>query len=273
MEPSQSKISRALAQLQAKGEGAFVPFVTLGDPDFNQSLAICRALIKGGADALELGFPFSDPLLDGPVIQAANQRALRSGNSTKQAFELLAAIRAESQIPVSLLLCANLIYQYGLDAFYAKCAKVGVDAVLVADVPVFAADDFVAAATKHGVDPVFILPPNGDQAKVQQICQQSKGYIYLVSRAGVTSAENRSEASNLASQVQAAAQHGGAPVLQGFGISSPEQVKHALAHNGVAGVISGSAVVKIVAQHLENPQLMLEKLEEFTRAMKAATKE
>ena len=228
--------------------------------------------MDNGADALELGFPFSDPLLEGPVIQAANNRALNAGHSTEDSFKLLAKVRSKyPEIPISLLLCANLIFAKGLDNFYQRCAEVGVDAVLVADIPLLAKEDYVQAAKKHGVQPVFICPPNADQKTIQGVAESSEGYTYLVSRAGVTSAENQAHAANLDTLVEQLKAHHAPPILQGFGIAQPAQVKEAL-QLGAAGAISGSATVKIIARNLDNHAQCLTELAEFVRNMKAATK-
>ncbi|MFU2089824.1 tryptophan synthase subunit alpha [Avibacterium avium] len=266
-----SRFETLFTQLNAKNEGAFVPFVTLCDPDLNRSFEIICTLVDNGADALELGFPFSDPLLDGPVIQAANNRALQAGCSTAESFELLAKVRSKyPEIPISLLLCANLIYAQGLDHFYQRCAEVGVDAVLVADIPLLAAEPYIQAAKKHGVQPVFICPPNADDATIQGVAQHSEGYTYLVSRAGVTSAENQSHAANLDTLVEQLKAHQAPPILQGFGIAQPQQVKEAL-QLGTAGAISGSATVKIIERNLDNHANCLSELAQFVKAMKDAT--
>ena len=266
-----SRFANKFAELQAKGEGAFVPFVTLCDPTFDRSFDIICTLVENGADALELGFPFSDPLLDGPVIQAANNRALSAGHSTEDSFKLLEKVRAKyPEIPISLLLCANLIYAQGIERFYARCQAVGVDAVLVADIPLMAKAEYVAAAQKYGVQPVFICPPNADARTVQGVAQNSQGYTYLVSRAGVTSAENQAHAANLDSLIDQLKAHNAPPILQGFGIAQPAQVKEAL-QLGAAGAISGSATVKIIERNLDNHAQCLAELAEFVQAMKAAT--
>ena len=180
-------MKRNLRHLTQKMKGLScrsLPFATL----------LSTALLRSFAhlwitDALELGFPFSDPLLDGPVIQAANNRALTAGHSSEDSFKLLEKVRSKyPEIPISLLLCANLIFAKGLDAFYQRCAEVGVDAVLVADIPLLAKEDYVQAAKKHGIQPVFICPPNADEKTIQGVAKNSEGYTYLVSRAGVTSA-------------------------------------------------------------------------------------
>ncbi len=269
-------------QQSEQQQGAFMPFVTLCDPDFDKSFDIICTLVESGADALELGFPFSDPLLDGEVIQAANQRALNflnspnntlgAGYSTQASFELLARVREKyPNIPISLLLCANLIYAQTLDGFYQQCADVGVDAVLVADVPIRECAPYCLSASNHGVQPVLICPPNADKQTIEQVATLTQGYTYLVSRAGVTSADNQQSASNLDTLVEQLKEHNAAPIIQGFGIANPEQVKVALA-NGCAGAISGSAIVRIIEENLDDHQATLDKLAEFVQSMKEATK-
>ncbi|MDU8925356.1 tryptophan synthase subunit alpha [Pasteurellaceae bacterium LIM206] len=266
-----ARFEQCFARLAANKQGGFVPFVTLCDPDFDRSFDIICTLVDNGADALELGFPFSDPLLDGPVIQAANNRALKAGCSTAESFRLLAKVRAKyPDIPISLLLCANLVYAQGLDAFYQRCAEVGVDAVLVADIPLLAAEPYLQAARKHGVNPVFICPPNADAETIRGVAENSEGYTYLVSRSGVTSAENQSHAANLDSLVEQLKARNAPPILQGFGIAKPQQVKDAL-NMGVAGAISGSATVKIIETNLTDHQTCLKELARFVKEMKAAT--
>lgn len=265
------RFDRLFSQLASQNQTAFVPFVTLGDPDFDRSFEIVRTLVESGADALELGFPFSDPLLDGEVIQAANKRALDAGCSTRESFALLTKIRATyPEIPISLLLCANLVYVQGIDFFYQRCAEAGVDAVLIADLPHFAADEFAPFAEKHGIQTVYICPPNADEQTIKQIAKASQGYLYLVSRAGVTGAENQSVASNLASLVQQLKRYDSSPILQGFGISSPEQVRRS-AEMGIEGAISGSAVTKIIAQYVSDQPACLTALRAFVTQMKQAT--
>lgn len=258
-------------RLEANNEGAFVPFVTLGDPNPELSLQIIDALIEGGADALEIGIPFSDPLADGPTIQAATLRAFSSGVTPSLCFDLLAKIREKHpQIPIGLLMYANLVFSRGIDEFYALCAKVGVDSVLIADVPLEESAPYRLAAQRHSIAPIFICPPNADDDLIRQIATHGRGYTYLLSRAGVTGAENRAHQS-LEHLVTKLRQHHAAPAIQGFGISEPSQVKATL-NSGAAGAISGSAIVKIIEQGYQQPKIMLEKLTEFVRNMKAATK-
>ncbi|MEG0532367.1 MAG: tryptophan synthase subunit alpha [Citrobacter sp.] len=258
------------AQLKDRKEGAFVPFVTLGDPSVEQSLKIIDTLIDAGADALELGIPFSDPLADGPTIQDATLRAFAAGVTPSQCFEMLALIRQKHpNIPVGLLMYANLVFSKGIDEFYAQCEKVGVDSVLVADVPVEESAPFRTAALRHNVAPIFICPPNADDDLLRQIASHGRGYTYLLSRAGVTGAENRA-ALPLHHLVEKLKQYNAPPSLQGFGISAPEQVTGAI-EAGAAGAISGSAIVKIIEKNVAAPEQMLTELRAFVSAMKAAT--
>ena len=259
-------------QLKDRKEGAFVPFVTLGDPSVEQSLKIIDTLIDAGADALELGIPFSDPLADGPTIQEATLRAFAAGVTPSQCFEMLALIRQKHPaIPIGLLMYANLVFSKGIDEFYAQCEKVGVDSVLVADVPIEESAPFRAAALRHNVAPIFICPPNADDELLQQIAASGRGYTYLPSRAGVTGAENRA-ALPLHHLVEKLKEYNAPPALQGFGISAPEQVKGAI-EAGAAGAISGSAVVKIIEKNVSAPEQMLSELKAFASAMKAATRQ
>ncbi|WP_108701381.1 tryptophan synthase subunit alpha [Phytobacter sp. SCO41] len=259
-------------QLKERKEGAFVPFVTLGDPSPEQSLKIIDTLIEAGADALELGIPFSDPLADGPTIQNATLRAFAAGVTPSQCFEMLAAIRQKHPtIPIGLLMYANLVFSRGIDEFYAQCEKAGVDSVLVADVPVEESAPFRQAALRHNVAPIFICPPNADDELLRQIASNGRGYTYLLSRAGVTGAENRA-ALPLYHLVEKLTEYHAAPPLQGFGISAPDQVTAAI-DAGAAGAISGSAIVKIIEKNLDKPAVMLEELGAFVRAMKAGTRQ
>ncbi|WP_215846689.1 tryptophan synthase subunit alpha [Candidatus Pantoea bituminis] len=258
-------------RLAANKEGAFVPFVTLGDPSPELSLRVIDALVEGGADALELGIPFSDPLADGPTIQNATLRAFAAGTTTAQCFEMLASIRQKyPELPIGLLMYANLVFANGIDAFYARCAEAGVDSVLVADVPVEESAPFRQAALRHNVAPIFICPPNASDDLLREIASHGRGYTYLLSRAGVTGAENRASLP-LHHLITKLREYNAAPPLQGFGISEPGQVKEAIA-SGAAGAISGSAIVKIIEKNHAQPDVMLSELKAFVSNLKAASR-
>lgn len=258
-------------RLDEAKQGAFVPFVTICDPNPEQSLEIMRTLVKSGADALELGMPFSDPLADGPTIQGANIRALDSSATPDICFELISKIRQEyPELPIGLLMYANLVFSRGIEDFYQRCAKAGVDSVLIADVPTNESAEFVAAAEKFGIHPIFIAPPTASDETLQAVAQLGGGYTYLLSRAGVTGAETKANmpVGDLLARLN---QFDAPPALLGFGISEPAQVKEAI-DAGAAGAISGSAVVKIIESNIDQPALMLQSLGQFVTTMKAATK-
>ncbi|GAA0347390.1 tryptophan synthase subunit alpha [Bowmanella denitrificans] len=264
------RYAQMFQRLDNDKQGAFVPFVTLGDPDMETSLEVIEALIAGGADALELGIPFSDPIADGPTIQKSAIRALDKGVSPKDCLAIIRRIRERHrEIPIGLLLYSNLVLAPGIDEFYRQCAEAGVDSILVADVPIREGEPFMAAAKAQGIHQILIAPPNASEQTLQQIGELSSGYTYLLGRAGVTGTETAADmpASNLISKLH---EVGAARPILGFGISKPEQVKAAI-EAGAAGAIAGSATVKIIEQHLENKAMMLTRLTEFVAGMKAAT--
>lgn len=267
---SSKRYENLFTQLAQQKRGAFVPFVAIGDPTPELSLAIINQLVSAGADALELGIPFSDPLADGPTIQNANLRAFNSGINVEKCFAILTQVRQQHPtIPIGLLIYANLVFKGGIDNFYARCAKAGVDSVLIADVPLSESQPFRQAAIHHGIDPIFICPPNADDNVIKAIAELGQGYTYLVSRAGVTGSENKANKplTHLLTKLQ---QFNAPPAIQGFGISTPQQVSEAI-QAGAAGAIAGSATVNIIAENQSDPELMLTKLAEFVVMMKAAT--
>ena len=280
-----SRYSEMFSRLRAAGEGAFVPFVMLGDPTPEMSEEVVEALIDGGADALELGAPFSDPVADGPTIQRAHIRALEAGTGFADALAVVERVRARHpEIPIGMLIYGNVPFSVGPRDFYAECARAGVDSVLLADVPVREGDAFSAAAAAAGVDAVYIAPPSADARTLDAVAASSRGYVYAVSRVGVTGTEQASSTVGLADSVTRLRADAAAPVMLGFGISRPEQVAEAIAA-GADGAISGSATVKIVEAHA--PALLAARpgspehdaelealtgeLRDFVTAMKAAT--
>jgi tryptophan synthase alpha chain len=267
---SQDRYQQMFVKLNAAKQGAFVPFVMLGDPDKTTSVHIIKALIAGGADALELGIPFSDPIADGLTIQKASIRALGQHISRSDCFDIVATIRSlYPDIPIGLLLYSNLVLAPGLDEFYRMAAEAGVDSILIADVPLREADRFIAVAETHNIKQILIAPPNASDETLAQIGKLSQGYTYLLGRAGVTGAETAMviPAETL---IKKLTQYKVAPPLLGFGISTPAQVKDAI-KSGAAGAISGSATVNIIAENLHQVDVMLAKLTEFVARMKQAT--
>ncbi|MCK5817773.1 MAG: tryptophan synthase subunit alpha [Psychromonas sp.] len=265
-----SRYQTLFEKLADKNEGAFVPFVTIGDPNQKRSLEIIDTLVKSGADALELGIPFSDPVADGPVIQQASIRALASGTTPPACFEIIAKIRKlHPTTPIGLLLYVNIVYRNGIENFYQQAANAGVDSILIADLPLHESAPYRDAALKHGIDQVFIAPPNADKETLKHVAEFGGGYTYLLSRVGITGTEEKAglPIDHILTSLN---KYNAAPSLLGFGISEPSQVTKAI-KSGAAGAISGSAVVKIIATHLDDQQKLLIKMRDFINKMKVAS--
>ena len=262
-----SRYDAMFNRLGDRGEGAFGAFLMLGDPDLGTCAALLDALVAGGADMVEVGIPFSDPIADGPVIQAAAERALRQRVRQADCFRLLRGLRdRHPDVPVGILTYANLVLARGRNAFYEAAADAGVDSVLVADVPLVEAQPYAAAARAHGIAPVLIAAQNTPLATLERIARLNGGYTYCVARAGVTGPRDEVAFDHGAmfTVLEAA---GAPPPVLGFGISKPEHVRAALA-SGAAGVISGSAIVRLVEVNAADPA---PPVRAFVAEMKAAT--
>ncbi len=269
------RYAKVFQSLAARREGAFVPFTVLGDPDPATSLAVLEAFVAGGADLLELGIPFSDPVADGPAIQGADLRALRAGVTPEVALEILAAFRARhAEIPIGLLTYANLVQKPGAAAFCRRLAAAGADSVLIADLPLEEAAPFRAAAAAAGLGLVSMVTPLTRADRLAAIAAAGGPYLYVVSRTGVTG-KDASLAGTAAPLLRRIRRASAIPTLLGFGIGRPEQVRQAIAA-GASGAISGSAAVEIIARHAGAPRgldlaALGAELSEFVAAMKAGT--
>lgn len=271
-----SRYEKLFSALASRNEGAFVPFIMLSDPDPETALTIVRAAVAGGADALELGVPFSDPVADGPTIQASHIRALAGGATVDSAIAQIRQIRSEfPDLPIGMLIYGNVPFTRGLETFYSEFHDAGADSILLPDVPVREGAPFVAAAEKTGIDPIFIAPAQASEDTLAGVAASSKGYIYAISRDGVTGTEKASETRGLDEVVGNVKRFGGPPILLGFGISTPEHVADAIAA-GAAGAITGSALTKVVDAHLDENNKptpgLAAAVTSFVSDMKAATK-
>ena len=266
-----NRYEKMFEQLAARNEKAFVPFTVIGDPTIDASVDIIKALVDGGADALELGIPFSDPVADGPIIQAAGVRALAAGATPPACFEVIRAIRdTYPDIPIGLLVYANLVVAKGPEQFYEACHTAGVDSVLVADLPVFEADVFVRPATEKEICPVFIAPPNASDDTYRKIAGLTQGYTYVVARAGVTGCDEEVEVSHKTIFTKLRNMKA-PPTMLGFGISTPTHAKVGI-DAGADGVISGSAIVSRVEKGADDLSTLVDTLKQFVAEMKAATR-
>jgi len=234
-----SRYAAMFERVAEAGEGAFGAFLTLGDPDLRTSARLLDQLVEGGADMIEVGLPFSDPIADGPAIQAAAQRALNAGVRVGDCFELISAFRERhSDVPVGILTYANLVM--ARTGFMRDAAEAGADSLLIADVPSLEAELFAREMEQAGIEPVLIAAPNTPDAALQRIARLSQAYTYCVSRAGITGTHAGGQFdSRLISRLREA---GASPPVFGFGISKPEHVNAAM-KAGAAGVICGSAIV------------------------------
>jgi tryptophan synthase alpha chain len=255
-----SRYGAMFERLAAKGEAAFGAFLMLGDPDLEGSAALLDGVVCAGADMVEVGIPFSDPVADGPVIQAAGQRALTAGVKVGDCFDLIAGFRQRHpDVPVGILTYANLVIARG--GFARDAAEAGADSLLIADVPTLEAEPFAKQMEQAGVEPVLIAAANTPDAALARVASLSKAYTYCVSRTGITG--THSEAAFDPSLTARLRQAGAPPAVFGFGISKPEHVRAAIAA-GAAGVISGSAIVDCAARGGDVAALV--------RSLKAATR-
>ncbi|WP_295165302.1 tryptophan synthase subunit alpha [uncultured Buchnera sp.] len=258
-------------QLSLLKEGCFIPFVVLGDPSLEISIKIIDTLIQNGADALEIGIPFSDPLADGPIIQKANLRALSNKNTFLEYFKILKKIRSKNKrLPIGILIYANLIYNQGINNFYFQCLNSGIDSVLIADVPIEESKIFYKTANKYQINSIFICPPNADDNFLYNISLYAQGFIYVLSRSGVTGIDKKTL--SLSRQfIKNIKKYNSIPLLQGFGISNSTQVKKAISL-GLSGIICGSAIINIIEKNLNEEEIMIEKIKKFTNLLKSSTK-
>jgi tryptophan synthase alpha chain len=261
-----SRYAAMFEQLRLRREGALGAFVMLGDPDVAASARILDALVEGGADMIEVGIPFSDPVADGPVIQAAAARALASGVRTRQCFDLIASFRSSHPtVPIGILTYANLVLARGRRNFFRNAAEAGADSLLVADLPSLEAAPWTDEMQRAGLGPVLIAASNTPDDTLRRIARLSRGYTYCVTRTGTTG--THSEARFDPALIHRLRELGAPPPVFGFGISTPEHVR--LAHAaGAAGVICGSAIVERVAAG-ESPATPVAS---FVASLKAATR-
>ncbi len=233
-----------IAKAFANGK-AFIPFVTCGDPDLETTANIVRAMAEAGADLIELGIPFSDPTAEGPVIQSANVRALSAGTTTDRIFDLVQDLRKDVTIPMVFMTYANVVFSYGAEKFISTCQEIGIDGLILPDIPYEEKDEFDPICKRYGVDLISMVAPTSED-RIAMVAKEASGFIYVVSSLGVTGV--RSEiTTDIGAMVELIRANSSCPCAVGFGISTPEQAKKMA---GLAdGAIVGSAIVKLIAQY------------------------
>ncbi len=266
-----SSITKVFQKLKTKNEGALIAYVMGGDPEPKYTPKIAEALIKGGIDILELGIPFSDPIADGPTIQAASVRALNAGTTPKMVLEMAKGIKKKHDVPIATMTYYNPVFKMGLDKFFSTAKSCNVDGAIIPDIPLEEAADYRKSADAFGVDTVFLAAPSTTEERLCRMVECSSGFLYLVSHFGVTGAKAAVEDStfSLVKRVLPLTS-GKVPLAVGFGVSKPEHVK-SIIKAGADGAIVGSVFVNIINANQSNPVKMLAELEETARRLKEAT--
>ena len=244
---------------------AFIPFITCGDPDLETTAAVVRAAVAAGADLVELGIPFSDPTAEGPVIQGANLRALTGGVTTDKVFDLVRDLRRDVTVPLVFMTYANVVFSYGADRFIRTCAEIGIDGLILPDLPFEEKEEFLPGCHAYGVDLISLIAPTS-RDRIAQIAQVAEGFLYIVSSLGVTGVRSEIK-TDLATIVKVVRENTDIPCAIGFGISTPEQAKKMAAASD--GAIVGSAIIRILEKYgREAPPYV----GEYVRSMKDAVR-
>jgi tryptophan synthase alpha chain len=258
-----SRVAETFGRLRREGRRGFIPFITAGDPDLETTAALLDALAAAGATLIELGVPFSDPVADGPTIQRAAERALRHNVGLVDVLRVLAEARRETDVPVILFSYFNPLLQFGVERLADECVRAGVDGILATDLVPEESADFNAVLNSRGLDQIFLVAPTTSDARLRMIAGRASGFVYAVSRAGVTGARARvsEEARRLVGRVRAVTE---LPVAVGFGISSPQHVADVWAYADAAVV--GSALVSEIEREAGSPDLVA-RVGEFARSL------
>jgi tryptophan synthase alpha chain len=267
-----SRIAEKFKELQRKGEGALIGYLTLGDPSISASKKLIRCLLEN-VDILELGIPFTDPIADGPTIQAAIDRSLRSGMNTDIAFDMVAELRADGiNTPLIFMTYYNIVLQYGEERFVKKCSQVGVDGLIVCDLPIEEADNLLRYCEENDVDFIFLIAPTTTEERMEKIVSRARGFVYLISLLGVTGARGELQQRTI-EVTKWASKYVRTPLAVGFGISKREHVK-AVLEAGAQGVVVGSAFVDLIAKKgekaCEDLKRLSAELKEGTRGVSIA---
>ncbi len=261
-----SRLDPVFARLRREHLPGLITYTTAGDPDLGRSADVLLALERGGADVLEVGIPFSDPLADGPVIQRATERAIAAGGSLRSSLEMIARVRPKLAAPIVVFSYANPLLRMGIGEFARRAADAGVDGALALDLPIEEADEFRGALAENGLDTIFLLSPTTTDARVAKAARLGSGFLYGISRLGVTGARDR-VAAGAEALVRRIRAHTTMPIAVGFGISTPDHVAEVTRYADAAVV--GSALVSLIANNASNPGELFERVEEFVRWLKS----
>ena len=258
-------------RLKTNNERALVPFVTCGDPDLATTRNLIRAYDEAGADVIEIGIPFTDPLADGPTIQRASERALANGVTMDDALNLIADVRSSTRCPLVPMTYINPVFQIGYDEFARRCAAVGADAVIISDLPPEEGQAWIEAGRKHNVGTIFLLAPTSDDARVETVAKAASGFIYAVARLGVTGARSDvpPEIDEIIARIR---RHTDTPICAGFGFSSPQQIRATCASSDVDGIVVASALIDKIEKTDGDSSQKIAAAAQMVRELKAATR-
>ena len=261
-----NRIDEKFRQLRREKKKAFIAFITAGDPNLATTEKLALEFARLGVDILELGMPFSDPLADGPTIQAASERALKNRVNLADVFRLVERLRKKIELPIALLTYCNIVYHFGIKDFVKQAKIAGVDGVIVPDLPVEEAKDLIRTAKKNKFATIFLLAPTSDVRRIKKVCSASTGFIYYVSLTGTTGMR-KSLPKELAGQLRRIKRVTTKPVCVGFGVSNPQQARETA--RLADGVIVGSAIIKVIERNLGRKDLV-PKVTKFVRGLKQA---
>lgn len=262
-----NRIDKKFKELKRRRKKAFIAYVTAGDPDLSATKKIVLSLEKSGVDIVELGVPFSDPIADGPTIQAASHRALAAGATLKKIFSMMGPLRKTTQIPVVFMTYYNPVLKYGIKKFVRDCGLKGVDGVIIPDLPFEEAKDLIKISKKSGIAVIFLAAPTSTRKRMKDIAKNSTGFIYYVSLTGVTGARSKLP-DQVALNVRTIKSMTRKPVAVGFGISAPGQARSIA--RIANGVIVGSAIIRIIADNQKNNKMLISGISNFSKKLAEA---
>lgn len=269
--PFMLRLNRTFAALQTRQERAFIPFVTCGDPDLDTTELLALAYLEAGADVLEIGIPFTDPLADGPTIQRASERALRAGTTMDSAFELLSRLRGQTEAALVPMTYINPVWQMGFSGFARRAKEAGADGVIISDLPPEEGAQWVEAGRKEELSTIFLLAPTSDTARVERVAKSASGFVYAVARLGVTGARTDVplEVGDLVSALRKVCD---TPVCAGFGFSDATQIRRTIEQTGVDGIVVASALIDRFERAQGTTGQKIESVKAYARELKAATR-
>jgi tryptophan synthase alpha chain len=266
-----SAIAAKFRELRRRNEGALIAYVMAGDPAPKHTVKIVGALIAGGADIVELGIPFSDPIADGPTLQRAAVRALEAGTTPRKVFDVARTIKSEHDVPIVVMTYYNIVHQLGVEAFCRAAEQSGVNGVIAPDLPVEEAALYKEAATRYGLDTIFLAAPSTQEARLEKLLNASSGFLYLVSANGVTGTRETVQDESIAFIKRTASIiRGRAPLAVGFGLSLPSHVRQVI-DNGADAAVVGSRFTEIVEQNLDDSDKILKMLRQCAHVLKRST--